>query len=176
MNYRELISQSNAWLQSHPSRMEREIRADLFGSGARWMFNRLNEFGGSRQAEFNLSINFGFYGFLKYSISLSVFFISAILLFRLNIFLLPLSIFVFYLCEIHFLFLFPLLIDNVKNPLQTSIRQSYKTGILKTLFTVMPIGFYMVAGLFRPHDPLRNWYVGCMAIIIWYQHEVRNRV
>jgi hypothetical protein len=149
------------------------LTTNVFGSGAEWMFVQLNE---NKDASFNKSIQYSAYGFLKYSISLLAFFVSAFLFFRINVWLVPISIIVFYLVEIHFLFLFPLLIDNVKRPLLTSIRETYRTGIFTALFNVIPIGVYMIMGLFRLKDPFRNWYIGCLAIVVWYNEEVRNRV
>jgi len=88
----------------------------------------------------------------------------------------PLSIVVFYLFEIQFLFLFPLLIDNSKEPVRRGIREVFKIGIIRCLFTVIPIAFFMLLGLFHKRQRYRNWYIGCLAILIWYNDEVRTRI
>lgn len=167
------------------SKMELEMISDykcvpvsnaIFKMGAKWMFDRLKERESGLTQKFNNSINFFAYGLFKYSISFIAFFSSVYVLLKLNLLLLPLSILIFYLIEIHFLFLFPILIYNVKNPIRSSIKQTYRTGLFIILLNVIHIGFFMVFGLFNFKDPFRNWYIGCMAIIIWYQDEIRNRV
>lgn len=171
MKFLRLIDQSKLKLAGKSQATV--VSTSVFKSGAEWMFGHLN---GKSDSRFNRSAPYSAYGFLKYSISLFAFFVSAFLLFRINVWLVPVSIIVFYLVEIHFLFLFPLLMDNVKQPLLTSVRETYRTGIFTTLFNVIPIGIYMMMGLFRLKDPFRNWYIGCLAIVVWYNEEVRNRV
>ena len=174
MKFNNLIFQSRANLEQNPNYINDVISLKVFDLGAKWMFERLNE--NNEEAKFNNSTNYLNYGILKYGICFSAFLISAFVFLKINIFLTPISILVFYLFEIHFLFLFPLLIDKVQNPLWTSIQQTYKIGLLTTLVTVIPIGLYMVAGLIKLNDPFRNWYIGCLAIIIWYKNEIRNRI
>ncbi len=176
MKYQHLILQSKTNLQADSPNINGVLSMNIFELGAKWMFDKLNENIIDSQMQFNHSINFFAYGLLKYGISIFAFLFSAFLLFKVNAFLLPLSIIIFYLAEVHFLFLFPILIDNVEKPILTSIKQTYKTGILTTLTTVIPIGFFMIFGLLNFKDPFRNWYVGCLSIIIWYQNEIRNRV
>lgn len=176
MKYQHLISQSKVNLETNPPNISGVISTNIFELGAKWMFDKLNENKTTKEIQFNQSINFFAYGFLKYSISFFVFLFSALLFLKINLLLLPLSIITFYLAEAHFLFLFPILIDNVKNPIWTSIKQTYKIGLLKTLITVIPIGIYMVFGLLNFKDPFRNWYIGCLSILIWYQNEIRNRI
>ena len=176
MKYQHLISQSKRNLEINPPIISEVVSLNIFQRGAKWMFYKLNENKIGKEMQFNTSINFFAYGFLKYGISLFVFLLSVVLFFKVTVFLIPLSIIIFYLAEVHFLFLFPILIDNIENPIWTSIKQTYKTGLITTLITVIPIGFYMVFGLFNFKDPFRNWYVGCLSIIIWYQNEIRNRI
>jgi len=176
MKYQNLISQSKINLEINPPNINGILSMNIFDEGAKWMFDKLNESKIDKELQFNQSVNFFAYGLLKYGISFFVFLFSAYLFLKVNLFLLPLSIIIFYLAEVHFLFLFPILIDNAENPIWTSIKQTYKTGILTTLTTVIPIGFFMVFGLLNFKDPFRNWYVGCLSIIIWYQNEIRNRI
>ncbi len=176
MNYKTLLLQSQEHLRGYPVYIKHQISYNVFSLGAKWMFDRLNEVDPYKKGVFDPSVNFGFYGLLKYGICIASFFISAFLLFRVNIFLSPLGIIVFYFFEVQFLFLFPLLIDKVENPIWTSIEQTYKIGIIKALVTVIPIAFFMLIGLFDFKAPFRNWHIGSLAIIIWYKNEVRNRV
>lgn len=171
MKFLRLIDKSKIIIAGKP--LATAVSVNVFESGAQWMFEQLNE---NSETRFNKSTPYSAYGFFKYSISLLAFLVSAFLLFSINIWLVPISIIVFYLVEIHFLFLFPLLIDNVKRPLLTSVRETYRMGVLTALFNVIPIGVYMMIGLFRFSDPFRNWHIGCLAILVWYNEEVRNRV
>lgn len=175
MKYQELLNLSKKRIGTQFPPTTLIFSPKLFHFGCRWMYKKLNETTLTDQ-QFNYSINYGAYGILKYSLASLAFFVSLWQLSKISLFITPLSIILFYLIEIHFLFLFPLLLDRVKNPLWVSIRQTYKTGILTALLTTIPIGFFMLSGVFNIKNPLRNWYIGCFAIIIWYQNEVRNRV
>ena len=176
MKAHQLILESkNDWKKS-PDFINGVVSPKIFDLGAKWMFNKLNEKGNIEKRAFNDLTNYWAYGILKYGLCLFAFLISIFLFFKIHILLTPLSILVFYLFEIHLLFLFPLLIDNVKNPIWTSVKQTYKIGLFTALITVIPIGFYMVIGLFNFNNPFRNWYIGCLAIIIWYENDIRNRL
>ena len=176
MKYQQLIAQSKKHLEQNPSSINGVVSVNVFGLGAEWMFDRLNENETNSTISFSSGVNFFAYGTFKYGISLMVFLLSVYLIYPFSLWLLPISIVIFYIAEIHFLFLFPLLIDKVNRPLWTSIQQTYKTGLLTALINVIPIGFYMLIGLLNIKDPLRNWYIGCLSIIIWYKNEVRNRI
>lgn len=140
------------------------------------MFEKLHEDESGAVAVFDASINFRYYGYLKYGISLLAFLTSCFVLGKLHLWLMPLAILVFYACEVHFLFLFPLLIDQVKKPMQTSIRQTYRIGFGKALLWVFAIAIYMLSGLLNFRNPWRKWHIGCLSIVLWYKYEVRNRV
>ncbi len=176
MKYQQLLSQSKKSLEVHPPNANEMVSIKLFELGAKWMFDKLNENKINKDVQFNCSINFSAYGLFKYGISFVAFFFSAFLFLRFNFLLLPLSIVIFYFAEVHFLFLFPILIDNIKNPIWTSIKQTYKTGIIKAMLTVIPIGLFMMFGIIKFKNPWRNWYIGCLAILIWYKNEVRTRI
>jgi hypothetical protein len=176
VKFQQLIALSKANLTTNPTYINGVVSANIFELGAKWMFDHLNKGEINKEKHFNSSTNYFTYGLLKYGSCIFAFLLSVFLFAKLNYYLLPLSIIVFYLVEIHFLFLFPLLIDNAEKPIWTSIKLTYKMCILKSLVTIIPIGFYMVFGLFNLKAPFYNWYVGCLAIIIWYQNEVRNRI
>jgi len=176
MKYRELITRSRASLGSTLPTFRESVSAAGFGKGAKWMFEKLNGDHITAAKQFNGSINYSAYGFLKYGISLFVMLGSALLLAKFNVLLVPLSVVFFYIAEVHFLFLFPVLMDDLDNPILTSIKKTYSAGFLTALFTVIPIGIFMMWGLLNFKDPFRNWYVGCLAIVIWYKDEVRNRI
>ncbi len=172
MKFRLLLRQSKAQLKAAGSFTPVPVSPAVFTAGAQWMHGRLP----AKGKAFNSAVSYTFYGLLKYGISLLAFVLSALGLFKVSPFLLPLSILAFYLAEVHFLFLFPLLLEGVAHPVLESIRHTYRIGLLSALCTVIPIGFYMLAGLLHFKSPLRAWHIGCGAILIWYRHEVRNRV
>jgi len=176
MNYRHLITQSTSHFERMPNKIEHVFSFNIFNYGAKWMYESLKCLDNKSNISSFPNINFNRYGYLKYGTCLTIWVLSLFLLMRLNIFLAPVSILIFYFCEVHFLFLFPLLIDNVKNPILKSIRQTYKIGLFKTIFTVSQIGIFMILGFLNFKNPFKNWYIGCFAILIWYQNEVRNRV
>jgi hypothetical protein len=169
MNYQNLLNTSRAHLHQYP--VDNQIFSLLiFTSGAEWMMNRMNEMD-SQKRVFDNSISYEKYGYFKYGICLFAFFIMGVLMSLKSLYLLPLAILVFYIFEIHFLFLFPLSIDKVKNPIKESIQMTYRIGIFSALKTVIPIGFFMMLGLLNFRNPLKNWYLGCLSILIWYMHE-----
>lgn len=176
MKYRQLISQSKANLETNPPCTTGILSPRIFSIGAEWMFDKLHEGEKHTELHYDRSVHYLVYGVGKYGISLAAYVLAILCLVQINIVLIPLSIIVFYVVEVHFLFLFPILIDNIPRPIWTSIRQTYKVGLFASLVTVIPLGFFMVAGLFRLRNPLRNWYIGCLAIVIWYRDEIRNRI
>lgn len=138
------------------------------------MHHYLNQLEPANQKPFPASTNFTRYGVGKYALCVSASALSAFLFYRINPLLTPLAALVFYFFEVQLLFLFPLLIDEARHPVGRSVRATQKIGMAKALITVMPIAFYMVAGLRKKKDPRRQWYIGCLAILIWYVKEVRN--
>ena len=186
MNYRQLIAASKTHLlhantpipdMGEPVPCMPAAHFDtLFPLGARWMYHRLQELQPADARPFNPGIRYTRYGLLKYGICITGSGISLPGLFTYGLFAIPLSIGIFYLLEIHFLFLFPLLIDQTPNPLLASIRATYKIGVGRCLITVIPIACYMMIGLLRKTNRFNNWYIGCLAIVIWYNHDIRNRL
>lgn len=176
MTYKKLIGAGKIHLEKYPGHDPAPDPVTLFSTGARWMNDRLNQLDGNHTQAFNPHINYTLYGLLKYGICLAGFSLSAWGLSKYSILLAPLSVFVFFLLEVNFLFLFPLLIDNSATPISGSIRAVFRIGILKCVITVIPIALFMVVGLFWKKEPVRNWYIGCLAVLIWYNDEVRNRI
>jgi len=170
MRYQELLSESREHLRRFPAASEQTVSFFIFTNGAEWMLDRMNELDGKKRI-FDASTPYAQYGYFKYGICLMAFFALSYFLFYEAMILLPAAILVFYILEIHFLFLFPLLLDKVENPLLRSIKMTYDIGCLQALLTVMPIGFFMVFGLLNLKKPLKNWYLGCLSILIWYNHE-----
>jgi hypothetical protein len=175
MNYKILLQQSRDYMNAHPVYVSRPLSAHIFSSGAKWMYQRMNE-PAAVEKKFDPATSFGWYGWLKYGICCSAFFAALVLFSMVNIFLTPLAVLVFYFFEVQFLFLFPLLIDNNPQPIRASIRATYQTGIFTCMKTVIPISIFMLAGLLNLKQPFKNWHIGSMAIIIWYKNDIRNRL
>ena len=174
MNVRTLIHTSSQTFDSSPDQTDDLSFFKVFEYGARWMYYQLNDT--STFAEFDDRQNFTFYGVIKYMVSLFVFVLFSVLFYVIHPFLLPLSILVFYFVEVHFLFLFPLVLDHEEAPFLKSLKATYKVGVLNATWTVLQIGLFMLWGFLNFKKPLRNWYIGCLAIIVWYKHEVRGRI
>ncbi|WP_156825819.1 hypothetical protein [Lewinella cohaerens] len=170
MNYQDLLLRSKVHLSQFPLEQEIDFMPLVFTKGAKWMTQRLNEID-KKQRNFNSNVAYEYYGYLKYSFCFFCFIMSGLFFWTKASYLSPLSILVFYFFEVHFLFLFPLLIDGVEKPLARSIHMTYKMGIFYTMRTVIPIGFFMVTGLFNWRNPLQNWHIGCLAVLIWYTDE-----
>lgn len=171
MKYQYLIRKSSEIL-AQSSIPNTKLSLQLFTDGAFWMAQYLELL--NPHQEVNLpNRSFELYGYLKYSLCI---FFSVILLVKTCFWYLPISIAIFYLVEVHFLFLFPLLIDNTKNPLKKSCEILYQLGVFSTVLLVMRIGIFMLIGLLNYQKPLQNWHIGCLAVIVWYHEEVRNRL
>jgi hypothetical protein len=169
----ELIRRSKAQWEIEPVQVSTAAPPLVFSAGARWMAARMNK---NAETVWDNTVNFQAFGVFKYGVSFIAFGLAIYFFGRVSLFLTPLAVPVFYLAEVHFLFLFPLLIDGVGYPVWASIRQTYKIGILRAWINVMPIGAYMIIGLLNTRNAFRNWYIGCLAILIWYDDEVRNRL
>lgn len=177
MTVGRLLSESKRQFDKRPAQVQQVFSSNMFAVGARWMFEKLQEDDElGAVAVFDPSINFRYYGYLKYGISLLAFLTSCFAFGKLHLLLMPLAVLVFYVFEVHFLFLFPLLLDRVENPILTSIKQTYLTGFIKALVWVFIIAMYMLSGLLNPRNPWRKWHIGCLSIVLWCRYEVRDRV
>ena len=114
-------------------------------------------------------IPFNRYGVLKYSFALVCSTAAGVLLYGVCPLLVPLAIFVFYWAEVQLLFLFPLLIDRVPHPIRESFRLTRQIGVAHAMRRVMPIAFFMLSGWCNRRDPLQRWYIGCAAVLLWYE-------
>jgi hypothetical protein len=176
MTVRALIIQSARQFDQQPRQAQQLFSRHIFASGARWMFENLPENEPETAAGFDAATNYGFYGCLKYGISLLAFAGAFFALGKVSVLLTPLAVLFFYFFEVHFLFLFPLLLDKAKNPLLTSIKETYRIGLPRALAWVFTIAVFMLSGLLNRQNPFRRWHIGCLSILLWYQHEVRSRV
>lgn len=176
MKYDTLINASKSFLEERPVFMPGGFSPKVFATGAAWMADWLRILRNKPFVANASQKNFTLYGIIKYFISFLVFAIAAWFFYTINPVLVFFAVPVFYLVEVHFLFLFPLLLDDVRHPFITSIKHTYKNGLFRVAVTVMKIGIFMMAGLFNRRAPFRNWHIGCLAVLIWYQYEVRDRI
>src|SRR5262249_34852225 len=116
MKYPELLQRAEAHINRHPSQYQPETSFDVFNSGGRWMQQQMELLDGHKSHEHTVQ-SFSYYGYLKYGICLAAFIASLLLLSQISIYLTPLAVLVFYGIEVHFLFLFPLIIDGAANPI-----------------------------------------------------------
>ncbi|MBC6611438.1 hypothetical protein H8B15_10915 [Hymenobacter sp. BT507] len=176
MTVKSLLRQGAALFDQQPRQVHRVFSPRIFALGAQWMFSRLRDNEPDAPAGFDAATPFGWYGCFKYGISLLAFVGSWVALANVSVLLTPLAVLFFYVVEVHFLFLFPLLLDRTKQPLLTSIKATYRVGLVRALLGVLAIGGYMLSGLLNRRNPLRRWHIGCLSVLLWYQDEVRNRL
>lgn len=176
MYWNKLLKISKVFYEADPQVIDELKFSDIFKDGAEWMHIRLQEIRGFQKSKFHKTNKYNIYGLLKYIVLLFTFFGAVLALWSLSIFLVPFSVLIFYFVEVHFLFLFPLLIDDVNKPLRESLKLTYEVSTFNAFLNVMPISIFMVIGLFNFKNPLKNWYIGCLSILFWYEDAIRNRL
>lgn len=172
MTIRGLLHASARQLAAQPAQVLNPLSPRVFSRGAGWLAGHLPPVGiGDGPAR---SVRFGLYGSLKYGSSLlAALGMAAALIGLRQLWLLPLAGLAFYLVEVQLLFLFPLLLDGVSNPLRRSVRATYHVGLLRALTWTLCIAGYMLVGLLDWRQPWRKWHIGCLAVFNWYDAEVR---
>lgn len=171
---KKLLSEAKAYAKNDSNPRPFRLKT-LFKDGAFWMFERMQIIDFKENRKFDTTIPFNFYGYLKYLICCIFFSLSIFYIYDFSIIIsILLSAFSFYIAEVSFLFLFPILIDEQENPLYKSIKMTYQIGYIKCVFTVMPIAFFMLLGLLNCKNPLKNWYIGCWAILVWYYNAMKS--
>lgn len=114
-------------------------------------------------------------GIVKYGLSVLAAAFTLVLTVKLGYSALLLSVIGFYLVEVHFLFLFPLLAEGDKQAYLTSIRITHEIGVFHCLVNVIPIALTMSLGLLDREVPYRGWHVGCLAVVLWYVDYRKGR-
>ena len=146
---------------------------NLFQRGGFWMLNFMQQ---QADKEMNLADKFYFYGMLKYFACITISILAIVIFYPLSWVEIFLVIILFYAVEVHFLFLFPLIIEQAKNPMKSSVQMLYRIGLGKAVITVIPIAVYMIIGLLSRENPFRKWHIGCGAIVVWYEQETKYRL
>jgi predicted MPP superfamily phosphohydrolase len=168
---RSLLREARALYAEHP-----ELRAGArsaghrgFSSGAQWMRIALEHIRSKPVAPH--PAHFQWLGLVKYGLAVtaSVAFAIAMIALRQPVLSLA-AILVFYAVEAQFVFLFPLALDGVRQPLRASRRWTLRAGgTLVVMWTVMQLALTMVLGGFIGSGFVRSWCVGCLAVCVWYE-------
>jgi hypothetical protein len=113
------------------------------------------------------------FGILKYALALSgaVLCVAAAINSRhWGVALLALP--VFYLVETQMVFLFPLMIDGVaQNRIATARHWTIRAGgTVRVMRVVVPLAVFMLFGGFAGRGFVRSWCLGCLAVVLWYEH------
>ncbi len=175
MKCTEWVSKAENHYSEFSERMDIRYSSDIFRDGAFWMHCRMNEMDSVRNSEFPNEENFTCYGIFKYLTVSAAGLVSAGILIRISLFLLPVSILIFYLTEMFFLFLFPLLIDRCRNPAAENFAILKKTGLIRSFYCLLRIAFKMISGIFNTADPFKEWKIGCIAVLFWYKEVSSSR-
>jgi hypothetical protein len=176
MNFKTLLSKSKIAYANKPNQVENVGLIHVFQAGAKWMAEKMNDLEHQKKVFIDAGTSFNVYGYFKYGVCIIAFLVSFFFFLNKNVLFTPISVLIFYFFEVHFLFLFPLLIDKVPNPIQKSIQITHQIGVFCAMIIVIRIAFFMLYGILNLKNPFKNWHIGCLCIIIWYQDEVRNRL
>jgi hypothetical protein len=174
MNAGQLLRLAQAEMARNPAVLPvQDLQKGIFSTGGEWMFYRMQMLQFDEKRTVQQLPNFAFYGLFKYALSGAAFLIALWFLWPLGWQYTPLSIICFYLVEVQWMFLFPLLIDQSPAPLRESIAMTRKIGTINAVLVILPIGVFMLLGLFHWKKPLKHWYWGCLAVVIWYNERRR---
>ena len=145
----------------------------VFDHGAAWMWTQLQILRG-KPADMAI-VNFQRLGAAKYALCMWAMAtcVCAYACWSQPLFLI-MAPFSFYLAESQMVFLFPVALDHSSRPFHDSALLTREAGgALYVTLVVIPIALSMLLGGFVGRGFARSWYVGCMAILIWYE-EVRH--
>jgi len=139
-----------------------------FPSAVKWMRLALQILRSKEIPERN--IPYSFLGFIKYGLAGFTFILYIIFIIHIKYYIfLPFAIVLFYGIEVQFLFLFPLAIDGISKPIYHSLNCKVKGGRFASIFGVIVIAIFMISGILPQKSFFRNWSVGCIAVLIWYE-------
>lgn len=144
-----------------------------FSNGGEWMRLRLSLLRNRVIAPVPLKV-FQFWGVFKYVFSLLVGISILLLNWPLGI-TTPLAIAAFYIIEVQFCFLFPLIVDNRKPFFLNSILLTHRVGFWRCLRLVLYFAAYMLTSGYGRKHFLLAWHIGCLAVLLAYE-KMGNRV
>jgi hypothetical protein len=159
---------------SHPYKKDNLIRGTIFFHGASWMAELMGVLREDTK-DFPYLRSYTLYGIFKYALAgFSALFFLLSMVFLKVYYLFPVLILVFYLVEAQFIFLFPLLIDHSASPVSDSFRMTRRAGgTLSVMRTLLPIALYMLSGGLTWKRFMKNWTIGCIMMVVWYE-EIRR--
>src|ERR1043165_4513087 len=141
-----------------------------FDSGGRWMCEALATLRGetATMPVTNLSA----LGMIKYGMAIVASLMATVMiLWRQQYWALPLGVFVFYAVEAQMVFLFPLAIDGRTRVFRESLAWTSRAGgTWRVMCIVLPIAGTMLFGGLAGRGFIRSWCVGCLAVVVWYEH------
>lgn len=170
-----LLAESRSCFDQKPFEINPKEEGGIFTLGAKWMFQWMQHFNLVSNHLTLRSYPYNLAGIFKYGVSIIISTLVALLLLRISMWLEPIVIILFYIVEVHFLFLFPIIIANDRNSFIKSIKLTYRIGYFSSLVKLIGIAGFMLIGFLNRKHPLKNWYIGCLAIIIWYKHAMEHR-
>lgn len=135
-----------------------------FGYGAHWMFLRMQELNLTQQSSLP-HLPWNLIGLLKYALVAGLSLGISYLLYAWNSLFCFAFPFIFYLLELPFVFLFPLLIQEGKFSLRKGLAYSCKLGFINSYWMLIRIAM----GMMIPSRNFMHWQRGCLAIILWYE-------
>ncbi|MBT5816899.1 MAG: hypothetical protein HOI25_01005 [Proteobacteria bacterium] len=170
---RQLFEEAEAFAPGAPV-LPRIRVTDFFEVGALWMGGCLAQIRGTPLKPAP-SASLTAHGYLKYGLAVC----AAALWVALTLpsdwpYLFPLGVLVFYLVEVNFIFLFPILLDGRKRPMSASFKMTRNLGYIYALKNLAAITFSMLFGGFTGRGFKRSWLVGCLTVLFWYE-KARDR-
>lgn len=147
-----------------------------FAGGAAWMRLALGAVRGMPPAPMPRAPGWQLLGLRKYTLALG----AALLVFSPALFagsgwallaLAPVAVLLFYAVEVRMVFAFPLALDGSDAPLVHSHRllgEHCAWGAATVC--VMRLAFEMLSGGLRGRGFVRSWCVGCLGVVLWYEH------
>jgi hypothetical protein len=140
-----------------------------FISGAAWMELVIAELRGQQQRPVPACLQkFGIFKYALATLAASMVLCLTIIT-RVHPFAL-LCIPAFYAVEVQMVFLFPIVLDRLPRPFQTSWQWTRKAGgTLAAMRIVLVLAAVMLFGGLLQKGFIRCWCLGCLAVVLWYE-------
>jgi hypothetical protein len=158
-----------------PPRLETIPIQNIFQVGGQWMKKALKRMGVESLSRFKPP--FQELGYFKYGLAAWAALLAGCLLLQAGPWAASTAaLLVFYLVESQMVFLFPLSIEAVEDPIRESLRDVRRAGgNFKVMVTVMVLALYMVSGGFFRENLKKSWCIGCLAVLVWHLRLRRKK-
>lgn len=171
---RALIAVATRLLEDHPELipLARRERRHGFAGGARWMAGALSILRADTAPPSPPDVGWQRLGVTKYALCLLAAAVAtAAALPFVPLFAAVVGVLIFYVVEVQFVFAFPIALDSHARPLRKSASVlRHSTGTLRGVATVVPLATVMLFGGFVGRGFVRSWCVGCLGVLVWYEH------